>query len=235
MFLSRRNKSIWWTLKRFVFSILVHTSNRLFGNEIIHRSPLAGGINKLYLDLAEKVSPARRRQLRFQRENPNAPWFVPAAIPYIERELRSNFKGFEWGCGRSTIWFAHRVSHITSVEGRRKWFEEVSRQLFDNQIKVRVTLQLAEVTKEHNFSHAEIERYVGAIDVIADGSLDFIVVDGHFREACLRRIGKKLRSGGLLIIDNSEVLPQSLLDSLSSSNTKVWNNGIWETTIIRNI
>jgi len=223
---------MWWNFKRFLFGILVRTSNRLFGKEIIHRSPVAGWLLRSWLSLVKFFSPTRRRQVRFEQENPNAPWFVPAAIRYIERELRPDFKGFEWGSGRSTIWFAHRVSHITSVEGRRAWFEDVSRWLVMDKLEDRITLLLAEVTTEHDFLLEEIERYARAIDEIADGSLDFIVVDGHFREACLRRIGSKLRPGGLLIIDNTEVLPKSLLDTLINGKTHAWNNGIWETTVI---
>lgn len=223
---------MWWKFKRFVFGILVRTSNRLFGKEIVHRFPVAGWLNRIWLSLVEIVSPARRRQSRFERDNPDAPWFVPAAIPYIEGELRPDYKGFEWGCGRSTLWFAHRVRHITSVEGRREWFEDVSHRIANDKLGERITLRLAEVTTEHDFLREEIDRYAGAIDKIADGSLDFIVVDGHFREACLRRIGNKLRPGGLLIIDNSEVVPKSLLDSLSTTNIQAWNNGIWETTVI---
>lgn len=223
---------MWWRLKRVAFDMLVRISNRFFGKEIIHRSPIAGWLNRIWLDLVETASPARRRQSRFEQENPGLPWFVPAAIPYIEGELRPDYEGFEWGCGRSTLWFADRVAHITSVEGRRTWFEHVSRQLAEDKLGERVTLRLAEVTTEHDFIRSEIERYAGVIDECADGSLDFIVVDGHFREACIRRIGNKLRAGGLLIIDNSEVVPKSLLNSLGVTNKRVWNNGIWETTVI---
>jgi hypothetical protein len=96
-----------------------------------------------------------------------------------------------------------------------------------------VTLRLAEVTSEHNFSPMEIERYATVIDGMVDGTLDFIVVDGHFREACLRRVGNKLRPGGLLIIDNTDVIPATLLDTLRTADSRTWNNGISETTVIR--
>ena len=222
------SKSMWWKLKRVVFNTLIRISNRLFGKEIIHRSVFVGWLNKKWLDLVEALSPARRRQSRFERDNPAEPWFVPAAITYLEHQLRSDFIGFEWGCGRSTFWFAHRVQHITSVEGRRKWFEDVSQRLVNDELGAKITLHLAEVTTEHNFIQGEIENYAGAIDDVVDGSLDFIVVDGHFRDACLRRIGNKIRSGGLLIIDNSEVVQKSLLAALNNGNMQAWNNGVWE-------
>lgn len=227
------HKTVWWEFKRAVFGALVRISNRLFGKELVHRSWLAGWLNQCWLALVETFSPVRRRQARYERENPDAPWFVPAAISHIERELRPDFVGFEWGCGRSTLWFARRVRHVTSVEGRRVWFEEVTRWLTKDDLAGRVTLCLAEVTSEHDFNAAEIKRYTSAIDDVADGSLDFVVVDGHFRDACLNRVGNKLRPGGLLIIDNSEVVSKALLDTLKTADSYSWNNGIWETTVIR--
>jgi hypothetical protein len=226
----KSSESVWWGFKRFVFDVVVSTSNHLFGKEIIHRSPLARWLNQKWLAMIEVISPARRRQSRFERANPDAPWFVPEAIHYIENELRPEFRGFEWGCGRSTLWFARRVAHITSIEGRRGWFEDVTCQITSKNLGDRVTLRLAEVTTEYNFIRSEIDRYAGAIDEIADASLDFIVVDGHFREDCIKRVAAKLKSGGLLIIDNTDVLSKSVLDSLSSSKTECWNNGVSETT-----
>ncbi len=224
-----------WKLKIVLFHSLVRISNKIFGKELIHRSRVARWVNERWLAVVKMLSPAYRRQARFERENPDAPWLVPAAIAYIERELRPEFVGFEWGSGRSTIWFARRVKHITSVEGRRAWFDEVARWLAKDALAERVTLRLAEVTSEHNFSPMEIERYATVIDGMVDGSLDFIVVDGHFREACLRRVGNKLRPGGLLIIDNTDVIPATLLDTLRTADSRTWNNGISETTVIRNI
>lgn len=224
---------MWWPLKRFFFKIIIKSSNYIFGKEFVHRSTIAKLLNRFWLNLVEYISPARRRQARFERENPNSPWFVPEAINYIEKEIKPEFVGFEWGCGRSTEWFARRVRHITSVEGRRSWFDEVSRRIASADLKNKVTMCLAEVTTEHQFSPDEIERYVSVIDTFSDSSLDFVVVDGHFRDECLQRVGKKLSSEGLLIIDNSDVVSEKLLDSLMTNKTMRWNNGIWETTVIQ--
>ena len=229
----RMHKSMWWEFKRAVFGVLVRVSNQLFGKELIHRSRFAAWLNRRWLALVELLSPARRRQARFERANPDAPWFVPEAIVYIEQQLRPHFVGFEWGSGRSTLWFARRIHHITSVEARRNWFEEVTHRLEKHDLAGRATLHLAEVTSEHNFSPKEIERYAGVIDSVGEGSLDFIVVDGHFREACLGRVATKLRPGGLLIIDNSDILPTTALDPWRGFNLQAWNNGIWETIVIR--
>ena len=121
------------------------------------------------------------------------------------------------------------------VEGRRPWFKKVRCWLTGADLVERVNLLLSEVILKYDFTEAKIERYAGAIDDVVDCSLDFIVVDRHFREACLRRVRNKLRSGGLLIIDSSDVVRLALLDTLGSSvNTFVWNNGTSETTAIKN-
>lgn len=227
------NKGAWWRLKRAMFGHLVQLSNAAFGKEITHRSRIAKSLNGLWLVLAERFFPARRRQARFEKANPGLPWFVPDAILEIEKFLKPGYKGFEWGCGRSTLWFARHVAHVTSVEGRRDWFDMTGKMIAQGGLQHKIQLILAEVTTEHDFHPHEIERYASAIDRFGDHSLDFVVVDGHFREACLRRIGNKLRQGGLLVIDNSEVVPASVLDALPGVDRSSWNNGIWETTLIR--
>jgi len=230
---NQKSYSMVFNFKRSTSRLLLLASNRLFGKELVHRSRIARWFNQSWLAMVEVLSPARRRQARYERENPDAPWLVPAAIAFIEKELRPEFVGFEWGSGRSTLWFARRVRYITSVEGRRAWYDEVRSWLVKDDLAERVSLRLSEVTSEHNFSSEEIERYAQAIDGVGDGSLDFILVDGHFREACLRRVANKLRIGGLLIIDNTDVLPQALLDTLTTADSQSWNNGISETTVIR--
>lgn len=225
-------KSLSWRAKRALFHLAVRTSNALFGKEIVHRSALAGKLNRLWRHLTEYCSPLRRRQAAFERAHPDAPWFVPAAITAIDGQLQADHVGLEWGCGRSTLWLAKRVRHVTSVEGRRAWFDEVSGALARDGLGDKVELCLAEVTSEHDFDAAEIERYAAVADRFADGSLDFIVVDGHFRHACLARVGHKLRSGGLLIVDNSEVVTPAVLEAFAASHRQSWNNGIWETTVI---
>lgn len=221
-----------WQFKRKLFLLAVHMSNRLFGKDLTHRSRVAKATISVLRILSAWMSPAHHRQKRFERQNPDAPWLVPEAIRRIEQFLKPDHVGFEWGCGRSTLWFARRISHITSVEGRRDWFEEVSRLVEMQGLQHKVNLLLKEVTTEYDFLSDEVARYAGAINPIADESLDFILVDGHFRVPCLNHIGNKLRSGGMLVIDNTNVIPESALEELGYSHRTAYNNGISETTVI---
>jgi hypothetical protein len=44
--------------------------------------------------------------------------------------------------------------------------------------------------------------YVRAVDVFGPRSIDFALVDGMYRSACALAVIPKLKSGGLLIVDN---------------------------------
>ncbi|MDR1064507.1 MAG: class I SAM-dependent methyltransferase [Azoarcus sp.] len=227
------SKELWWQLKKSIFHRVIRLSNAIFGKELLHRSRIARFLHVSWRNLFENISPAHRRQARFEKANPDLPWLVPRAIREIEKQLKPDYVGFEWGSGRSTLWFARQVAHITSVEGRRSWFENVSKMLAQKGLAHKVKIILSEVTTEHDFKSDEIERYAGTIDQFEDHSFDFIVVDGHFREACLKSIGNKLRRRGILIVDNSDILPNTWLDALLPyTSKKTWNNGIHETTII---
>ena len=51
-----------------------------------------------------------------------------------------------------------------------------------------------------------LPRYVAVFNEFEDGSLDFVVVDGHYRQACILAALPKLKVGGLLMLDNSNWL-----------------------------
>jgi hypothetical protein len=53
-----------------------------------------------------------------------------------------------------------------------------------------------------------IPKYVAVFSEFEDDSLDFVVIDGHYRQACLLAALKKLKPGGLLLVDNSNWMSQ---------------------------
>ncbi len=57
--------------------------------------------------------------------HPAAPWLPPKAIKYLKSFLSENMVGFEWGSGRSTVFFARRVNFIVSVEHDKCWYDKV--------------------------------------------------------------------------------------------------------------
>lgn len=141
----------------------------------------------------------RARELRYCRSHPDAPWLTPQATEILTTMLRPTDRGVEFGSGRSTLWLTRRVRHLTSVEHDDVWYGVVAAKLKDQGI--------------HNVDHlfappdAPLDRgadseYARTVLRFEDGSLDFALVDGTYRDACARFSLGKLRSGGLLVIDN---------------------------------
>lgn len=220
--------------KKRLFYGLARVSNALFGPELSHRLPLLGVALRGAVRLFALFSPAHRRQRRFERAHPDAPWFVPASLPFIERLLEPGFVGFEWGAGKSTAWFAARVARLVSVESDPAWSERVQRRLDEEGHGNKVELHLVSVAARHGFSESERAAYVAPIAGFPEHHFDFILIDGLFRRACLAAALSKLRPGGYLIVDNADIpdLAEAIA-ALAPYRIAVYSNAIWETAVYR--
>jgi hypothetical protein len=181
----------------------------------------------------------------YEKMNPDTPWLTPESIKIIEDLLKPADVGFEWGVGRSTVWFATRVKHLTSIEHNEEWYETVKNRLKGAGLKnVDLIFKSLEGNKK--------STYVRAIDSIEDLSLDFVLIDGRLRSLCTLAAIPKIRSGGLLIIDNiNEYIPSDsrspgsrsyidgqedegwveLIDILKNFRCIWTSNGIFDTAI----
>lgn len=143
----------------------------------------------------------------YERRHPDHPWLAPRAIEWIEANLRSDMTGFEWGSGRSTLWLARRLVSLTSIESDAVWFHQVSRRIREagcTNVELRhILLEHAEADTYAN-GYDELPVYVRAIEGMADNSLDFVLVDGWYRPVCGRAALRKLKPGGILVIDNTD-------------------------------
>jgi predicted O-methyltransferase YrrM len=116
--------------------------------------------------------------------------------------------GLEFGSGRSTTWFAGRLGSLTSVEHDARWYAQVRAKLDRRQI-ANVDLKL--IPLDHSESEPEradynpAPAYVAVLDEFRDRSLDLVVVDGHYRTTCVKRSVPKLKPGGLLLVDDTEM------------------------------
>lgn len=144
----------------------------------------------------------RVREVLFARRHPDAPWLVESAVVFLEAWLRPTDAGLEWGSGRSTAWFAARVGRLTSVESSREYHAKVSKMLAERGLARKVDYrhvpcEFGELDEPPTHPYAE------AANEFADGSLDFVLVDGMIRETCMRAALPKVRPGGLLVLDNA--------------------------------
>lgn len=136
----------------------------------------------------------RARLKGYELAHPDAPWLTPQAIAFLSTWLQPEHVGLEWGAGRSTLWFAARVAHLTSIEHDPSWYARIQNRLLARP-KNNVTLVLAD---------SDTDDYFAPARDLSNDSLDFALVDGvsAVRDRCAECVLPKIRSGGLLIIDD---------------------------------
>jgi predicted O-methyltransferase YrrM len=148
------------------------------------------------------------------------PWYTRESINLLETMLKPDFICYEWGSGNSTIWIARRVKHLTSMETKGKWFRWASRRMDE--------LKIGNVSLQQEEQPAHIEH----IKTFPDEHFDAIFVDGRDRNRCIENSIEKLKSGGFLLLDNSErdryAVSRELLKEWEKKETY---NGRWKTTI----
>lgn len=135
----------------------------------------------------------RISELRYQKKNPEMPWLTPQACTLLCELVRPDDRILEFGSGRSTRWFAKHAGVVTSIEHNPEWFATVLEGLRKDVIS-NVDLFLVENLSEYADK---------ADEIVADGSIDIALVDGVVRDACAVVAAKKVRSGGVIIVDDS--------------------------------
>jgi predicted O-methyltransferase YrrM len=142
---------------------------------------------------------ARSREALDHKTRPADPWLTREAIGLLDRLLRPTDVAVEFGSGRSTAWFASRVAKLTSVEDNAEWFAIVAAKLrAAGQGNVDYLHRPRDVPDDDGANAA----YVRVLDGIADESLDFVLVDGIYRNHCAVRAVAKVKRGGMIAIDN---------------------------------
>lgn len=135
----------------------------------------------------------RLAALIYQWTHPDAPWLTPQSIQLLEAYLAVDHIGAEWGTGRSTRWLAQRVAGLIAIEHDPAWYERVERSL-QKLGHHGVTLVRA---------RQEAPAYLDPVHTLEDGILDFVIVDGRRRGECALVAIPKLRSGGVLVVDDA--------------------------------
>ena len=116
------------------------------------------------------------------------PWYTYPAIEYIKQLDFSTQEVFEYGSGNSTIFWSKLAKRVVSIENNQKWYETVSKRVGEN-----VTVKLI------------MDDALYIQEILNYESFDIIVIDGsHSRLDCAKVAINKLKSGGIIILDNSD-------------------------------
>jgi hypothetical protein len=155
-----------------------------------------------------------------QAVHPDDPWLTRSAIDQLKRYLKPTMKGFEWGSGRSTVWFGRRLGHLVSIEHDPTWHARTVERLAAiglHNVDYRLALRDSE------------KKYASQIEEFPDGHFDFILIDGEDRNDCVRAAAAKVRIGGWIVVDNADCGYD--FEPLSGFDTQQTSNGVWRTDI----
>jgi hypothetical protein len=148
------------------------------------------------------------------------PWIPFVAATWLERYLQPIMKVFEYGSGGSTIFLSERAGQVYSIEHDKKWHALVAKALAQLGI-TNCSHQLHEPKPiagsfsalddsqsfrfiyDDYFPGTTVDEYVRAIDVHPDHTFDLVLVDGLVRTQCIQHAILKIKSGGYLMLDNS--------------------------------
>ena len=138
------------------------------------------------------------KDIIYQKLHPTDPWLTPESIGILEKIIAKDHIGFEYGSGRSTIWFAKRTKYLTSVETSDIWYKKIKANLtslaFSNVNLLYIPIDDSDGIDQNN--------YFFVSQNFLDNSLDYVLIDGRYRDQCLINFIPKIKLGGILIIDN---------------------------------
>ncbi len=133
---------------------------------------------------------SRKCGLPVDKDGQPLPWYTYPTISFLTKRLPRDIDVFEYGCGYSTLWWMLRARSVISVEHAGPWVQSIRQKAIPSVRVIEVAVSQA-------------DTYVNTIE--STGKLfDVVVVDGECREACLALAPNRLKSDGIIILDNSE-------------------------------
>lgn len=121
------------------------------------------------------------------------PWYSYPAIHFLAPRLTKQMDVFEYGAGFSSLWFAQRVSSVTSLEHNLFWFGHIQEKAPANH---QVLFHPAK----------DVEGYVRTI-AATEKKYDIVVIDAENRLECVPHAIAALKDDGVVIFDNTQTPP----------------------------
>ena len=147
------------------------------------------------------------------------PWVTFKAIDFFAQLSLLEKNVFEYGSGTSTLYWLKRGALCVSVEHDAKWYARV-KQLLQEEAKMDYRFAPPEnrdgvqspdfadpdqfLSSDRDYSGVDFRKYVTQIDEFPDEFFDVVLVDGRARPSCVKRSYRKVKLGGLLVLDNSD-------------------------------
>ncbi|MBN1294118.1 MAG: class I SAM-dependent methyltransferase [Candidatus Latescibacteria bacterium] len=165
-------------------------------------------------------------EIYYHKTFPDDPWLTKSANKILRSYLKKTDIGLELGSGRSTIWFAKRTKHLTSVEHNEVWYRKVSQAIKKSELQ---NIDYHLIHSDLSDEKGENTAYVRLINRFNDNIFDYVLIDGIYRDFCTLNVLGKIRPGGVLIIDNVNWFLPSESCSPCSRTYKLGAKGeIWD-------
>jgi hypothetical protein len=174
-----------------------------------------------------------------------SPWITFNAIDFLETIDLTNKQVFEYGSGGSTLYWLSKEAFVVSVEHDHSWYNRLQ-SLVSSSHKWNYWFvgsdREDEVTLQHGQDPSNPDAYTSAIffepgvtyktyasqiDAFPDNFFDVVLIDGRARPSCIKHSVSKVKSGGILILDNSDrehYLSQRTRSLLHSFEGKVFRS-----------
>lgn len=153
--------------------------------------------------------------------NDESAWITFDALDYLSAWLRPEHRVFEFGGGGSTLFFCKKTASVVTVEHHREWFETLEKVMQEKgysnwqgyfvESDLVADWHLLDAANPKHFrsnspdqKNRSFERYARMIAPFDDGFFDLVLVDGRARTSCIAQAIPKVKTGGLLVVDNSE-------------------------------
>ncbi len=125
------------------------------------------------------------------------PLYTYPAIEYLNNFNFENKKIFEFGSGNSSLFWLTKNADVTSVENNQEWVDKLENKLRN-------------YSNHHYIISKNKEDYINSILNFDDQYFDIIIIDGgENRYLCAENSIKKIKSNGLIILDNSDWYPNT--------------------------
>lgn len=189
------------------------------------------------------------------------PWLTFGARDHLKNCLTRSSRVFEWGSGGSTLFLLRHAGEVVTIEHDRLWFARVMESvagadrkhwkpfLVEPEVDSAVSVNpltagdwTTYTSGDALYSNHRFTGYAQIIDQYPDHYFDVVIVDGRSRPACVVHGFSKLRPGGTLILDNSEVsYYDASIEFLKSrgcvetqySGAGPYNRHFWRTTVFQ--
>jgi tRNA A58 N-methylase Trm61 len=200
---------------RFSIASRIASSRRYLKRNIVVGKSLSAAY--IFYRVARPLLKVRYKWFKWR--NPRTPWTSQAAIAIFKELLTADMTVLEYGSGNSTIFFATRVRHLTSVEHDSRWYSTVARELAQLGCKnvdyklippgidtpLLYSLHQEYGLPENEFSvRRDYTKYFSFARSFPDHHFDMIMVDGRARIECAFNAIPKLKPGGIFVLDNSD-------------------------------